>query len=121
MELEENEQLPFLDVLIIKKEDGHIGHTIYRKPTYTDRYLHAVSYHHAAQFHSVIKTLMTRSKRLTDEEHKNKEMRNVKALIKNDFSTYTIENAHIAEKRIKDPTEEEKPIAKAILRYVKGT
>ncbi|XP_072384440.1 uncharacterized protein [Diabrotica undecimpunctata] len=112
MELEKNEQLPFLDVLIIKKENGHIGHTVYRKPIHTDRYLHADSHHHPAQLHSVIKILMTRSERLTEEEHKNKEMQNVKlALRTNGFSTYTIENAHNAQKRIKDPTKEENPIA----------
>ncbi|XP_072400412.1 uncharacterized protein [Diabrotica undecimpunctata] len=48
MELESNQQLPFLDVLIIKKENGNIGYTVYRKPTHTDRYLHADSHHHPA-------------------------------------------------------------------------
>ncbi|XP_054723405.1 uncharacterized protein LOC129233402 [Uloborus diversus] len=40
MEKESNNQLPFLDVLVTKKEDGTLGHQVYRKPTHTDRYLH---------------------------------------------------------------------------------
>jgi len=30
-ELEQNEILPFLDVLVKKKMDGTLGHTVYRK------------------------------------------------------------------------------------------
>ena len=40
------ENLSFLDVLVFKKADGTLGHQVYRKPIYTDRYLHAESHHH---------------------------------------------------------------------------
>ena len=46
MELEENSKIPFLDVLISRKEDGTLGHQVYRKKTHIDSYLHANSYHH---------------------------------------------------------------------------
>ena len=46
MELEENGKIPFLDVLISIKEDGTLGHQVYRKKTHIDSYLHANSYHH---------------------------------------------------------------------------
>jgi len=48
MDIEENGKLLFLDVLISKKADT-LGHQVYRKPTHTDRYLHAESHHHPAQ------------------------------------------------------------------------
>jgi hypothetical protein len=34
-ELEQNGTLPFLDVLVKKKMDGTLGHTVYRKTTNT--------------------------------------------------------------------------------------
>lgn len=37
MEMEENGLLPFLDVLLIdKKQDGSLGHGVYRKPAHMD-------------------------------------------------------------------------------------
>jgi len=42
--MEENEKLPFLDVLV--KKGWQLGYQIYRKPIHTDRYLHAESHHH---------------------------------------------------------------------------
>ena len=33
-------QLPFLDVMVIRKTDLLLGHKVYRKPTHKDWYLH---------------------------------------------------------------------------------
>jgi hypothetical protein len=33
MELEDNGSIPFLDVLINMREDGNLGHPVYRKET----------------------------------------------------------------------------------------
>jgi len=49
MDIEKNKKLSFLDVLVTKKADNILSHEMYRKPTYTNRYLHAESYHHPAQ------------------------------------------------------------------------
>jgi len=46
MELEENNCIPFLDVLITRKGYGALGHIFFRKKTHTKSYLHADSYHH---------------------------------------------------------------------------
>ena len=39
MEKEIEGQLPFLDVMVLRKPDLRLGHEVYRKPTHTDRYL----------------------------------------------------------------------------------
>ncbi|KAL0266587.1 UNVERIFIED_CONTAM: hypothetical protein PYX00_009089 [Menopon gallinae] len=65
LELESEGTLPFLDVLITRHPDGKLTHAVYRKPTHTDRYLHALSNHHPAQKRAVISTLVHRSKTLS--------------------------------------------------------
>ncbi|CAG9563495.1 unnamed protein product [Danaus chrysippus] len=37
IELEANNSLAFLDILVIRNPDNTLGHTVYRKPTHTDR------------------------------------------------------------------------------------
>ena len=120
METEEDDQLPFLDVLVKKHTDGTLGHTVYRKKTHTNRYLNAASHHHPAQLQSVIKTLTTRSQRLADDEHKKEEMGQLKkALTQNGFTSNNIRRALRPRKQKSE--EETKPIATAHLPYVKGT
>jgi hypothetical protein len=59
MELEENISIPFLDILISKKDNGLLSHQVYRKINHTDHYLHANSHHHPTQKLGVINTLVT--------------------------------------------------------------
>ncbi|KAK5638722.1 hypothetical protein RI129_013017 [Pyrocoelia pectoralis] len=121
MELEENSELPFLHVLVKKKEDGSLGHTVYRKKAHTDRYLNAKSHHHPAQLHSVMKTLITRSQRLADEDNKHQEMERIRtALLQNGFTRSSINKACRLPKA-KHKEEKEVPIGNAYLPYIKGT
>lgn len=53
MELEEDGRLPFLDILLIKKPDGTLGHVVFKKPTHTNLYVNNLSRHHPAQKHAV--------------------------------------------------------------------
>ena len=54
--------IPFLDSLVMPQPDGSIKTTVFRKPTYTDMYLHWDSYHHLSAKYSVINTLRHRAK-----------------------------------------------------------
>ena len=64
MEVEEENQIPFLDVLITKRIGGTLGHQVYRKKTHTDRYLHTDSHHLPTQKSGVLNTLVTKTIRI---------------------------------------------------------
>ncbi|MGP1919436.1 MAG: hypothetical protein ACTS41_01600, partial [Candidatus Hodgkinia cicadicola] len=68
-ETEENRSLPYLDVLITKNRKGGFSHTTYRKPTHTNRYLHATFHRHPAHLNEVLRTLIHRARLLTDKQH----------------------------------------------------
>jgi len=63
LEIEANNQIPFLDVLI-QRSDQAIQTTVYRKPTASDRYIHYLSDQAHKQKVAAIKTL-----RYRDEEY----------------------------------------------------
>ena len=48
IEKESDGQLPFLDILLKREEDGSISTSVYRKATHTDHYLYFHSHHPAA-------------------------------------------------------------------------
>jgi len=54
--------------LSLKKADNTLGHQVYRKPTHTDRYLHAKSHHHPAQKQSAINSLVRRAFTISDKD-----------------------------------------------------
>ena len=83
MELEENGKIPFLDFLISRKEDGTLGHQVYRKKTHTDSYLHAYSYHHPSQKSRILNTLAIRAFMISDPNHLKEEIEHLTYLFKN--------------------------------------
>lgn len=60
MESEKDNSPPFLDALVTRKPNGKLGHSVYQKTTYTDRYLNVGFYHHTAQKLLVFNLLVTR-------------------------------------------------------------
>jgi len=68
MEIEEAGHLPFLDIDVYRKKDSSLGHKVYCEPTHTNLYLHQKSYHHPANKHSVLSSLVHRAKVLCDQD-----------------------------------------------------
>ena len=87
MEIEENNQIPFLDVLVRRKGDGTLGHQIYRKPTHTDRYLHAISHHHPSQKNSVISSLIHRALTISEPTSVNEELEHLNRILNRNIIT----------------------------------
>ena len=120
MEREQKNQIPLLDALLKKKQDGKLTHTVYRKPTHTNRYLNANSHHHPAQLHSVINTLVTRSPKLADQNRQPEEKKNIRRiLIQNGYHPKSVDKA--LRTNNKPPKEKQEQISKAFLLYVKNT
>ncbi|KAI5643765.1 hypothetical protein NE865_04161 [Phthorimaea operculella] len=110
-----NRTLAFLDVKVMVRSDGSLAHAVYRKPTHTDRYLHATSHHHPRHLQSVVSTLTKRAYDLCDAEHLDDELNHVhKVLVQNG---YTGVQRRIKNKKAKQPEVNRQP---AYLPYVKG-
>ncbi|XP_071803690.1 uncharacterized protein [Asterias amurensis] len=77
MEQEHSGKLPFLDVLITRNQDGTLHHSIYRKPTHTDRYLHQRSFHHPAIKSSVKCALVQRAYTICDPDSLQHELQHI--------------------------------------------
>ncbi len=82
METETSDSLPFLDVLISKRADGSLAHSVYRKPTHTDRYLNARSFHPPSVKASVNRTLLRMAHIICDDEHLPKELEHLNTVLK---------------------------------------
>ncbi|XP_055858904.1 uncharacterized protein LOC129921196 [Episyrphus balteatus] len=74
MEKEKEGSIAFLDVKVMRNQNGSLGHTVYRKSTHTNRYLHADSHHHPANLRSVVSTLFQRAQRICDSDHLSTEL-----------------------------------------------
>lgn len=66
-ETEAEKMIPFLDMQIVRKEDGHLKLLVYRKKTHTDQYLNFNSQHPLQHKLSVVRTLLTRCSRIVTE------------------------------------------------------
>ena len=78
LEVKENGRISFLDVLVIRQLDGSIKSDLYKKPTYTDKYLNFCSCHPISQKRGVIKTLMERlSPIVSDEKSREQEQQSI--------------------------------------------
>ena len=64
VETETNNFLPYLDLNLIRKEDGHLMFDVYRKPTNHNNYLKYDSYHPTQTKRAVVKSLTNRAKNL---------------------------------------------------------
>ena len=107
-EVEENGELPFLDVRVELHDDGRLKTTVYRKPTHTDQYLNFKSHHPLEHKRSVVRTLLNRAENVvTEEEDQKKEKQHVKeALYANGYTKWSM-----VIPRRKTPTQETQVLA----------
>ena len=69
MEIEVDGSLPFLSVLISKKDEASFSHQVFWNKTQKEKYLHANSHHFPTQKLGVLNTLGIWSLRASDENH----------------------------------------------------
>ena len=95
---------------------------MYRKPTHTDKNLHAESHHHPSQKQSAINSLVHRAFTISDKEHLQTELNHLKlALQKNGHDKKDIIktiNKHANKTTVSDTQPDDKILS--ILPYVKG-
>ncbi|KAG8334141.1 hypothetical protein J6590_108662 [Homalodisca vitripennis] len=101
-EIENENQLPFLDLLIMKNTNGHFEFDIYRKPTQNDRFIPVDSFHPPSQkraaFHNLIHRLLHTP--LSTENYK-KEVKKIKeTALFNGYKTNMIDNMIKKKKKI---------------------
>ncbi|XP_037505083.1 uncharacterized protein LOC119381202 [Rhipicephalus sanguineus] len=83
VEMEANQRLPFLDVLV-KRTNGALSFSVYRKGTHTGRYLNFKSVHPDTHKRSVVASLLGRANRLcTNPEDLNADVK----MVREDLST----------------------------------
>ncbi|XP_030751509.1 uncharacterized protein LOC115879021 [Sitophilus oryzae] len=118
METEVNNQLAFLDVLV-KRNGDLLDHTVYRKPTHTDRYLQKLTNDHPSQKQGIIGTLANRARRICANEHIQEELSHLnKAYLASGYNDREIKAALAPRQRRPAVNEQENIINKAFLPYV---
>ena len=73
VEIEENNQLPFLDILIRRKHTS-LETTVYRKPTNTNQYLNFRSHHHPRIKLGIVQCLTKRASSICSKHHLQQEL-----------------------------------------------
>ena len=92
-EIQEDNKLPFLDILLTKVDDGTISSSVYRKPTHTDQYLHFSSHHPLSHKVSVMRTLFSRAEKLSSTlmERTTEEVHILEALERNGYPSHLVQ------------------------------
>ena len=108
---EEDKQIPFLDTLLVRREDGLVKLLVYSKKSHTDQHLNFGSHHPLNHKLAVIRTLLERCYSIvTEEDDRKKEEHVVKALRKCGYPPWTIDRVKqdIVEKSLMDELTKQK-------------
>ena len=78
VEYENNNQLPFLDVLVLHEKDSHsFSFTVYRKETNSENYIHFYSHHSKSIKSNIVSNMFTRALRVCDPQHLDQEIQHI--------------------------------------------
>ncbi|XP_036146445.1 uncharacterized protein LOC118646825 [Monomorium pharaonis] len=109
------------DVLVRRNGDGTLSHQVYRKPTYTDRYLYATSHHYPSQKNSVISSLVYRAFKISETTSLNGELEHLnQVLTKNEYNSRNISQTVQRLKNKKEKEKEREDNKMAFLPYLQG-
>ena len=120
MEVEEENQLPFLDVLVRRIRDT-LSTSVYWKKTHTDRYLHFRSHHHSQVKTSVVSCLKSKAERLCTGDGRTEELNHLSRVFQANGYPHAIMAGVFNKSRRCPPTCTEDETQKMlVLPYVKG-
>ena len=121
MEMEDSHFLPFLDTMIIRKQDRGISHKVYRNKTHTEQYLHALSHHHPQQKMGVMNTLITRAIRISDTKQLEAEKEHLHdVFLSNGYEAHQMRRAFAKTKKPRHLKEKKVGEHKAFLPHIQG-
>ena len=124
-ESEQDGSMPFLDTLIVRKEDGTLKLVVYRKKTHTDQYLNYQSHHPLHQKLGVVRTLLDRCDNIiTETEDKIREENRIReALQKCGYPSWAVSRVKRKReegKQQEQSKEKEECTGQVVIPYVKG-
>ena len=120
MEIEEENRLPFLDVLV-KRNENTLTTSVFRKKTHTDRYLHFRSHHHPQVKTSVVSCLKSRAERVCTGDGLKEELNHLSSVFQANGYPHAVTAGVLNKKRRCPPTSAEDDEQKMlVLPYVKG-
>ena len=124
LEKENNNVLPFLDVLVVHDEQGRLITKVYRKNTHTNRYLSFKSNNPVNIKKSVVTCLFKRAHEISGVEELQKERKNIYEVLQlNSYPPSFIskcENLYKNREKSETTSQEENTLATAVLPYVKN-
>ena len=121
MEMEEENQLPFLDVLV-KWNENTLTTSVFRKKTHTDWYLHFRSHHHPQVKTSVVSCLKSRAERVCAEDSLKEELNHLSRVFQANGYLHAV-TAGVLDKKQRAPpstSTEDDEQKLLVLPYVKG-
>ncbi|CAL8069407.1 unnamed protein product [Calicophoron daubneyi] len=81
MEKETENQIPFLDALLLRQSDGSIRRKVYRKPTWTDQYINFHSFVPLRRKRNLVRNLAFRARKICSPEMLSEELQFLRELL----------------------------------------
>ena len=119
-ETEVNSTINYLDMSIIRQQNGTLEFKVFRKNTHTDRYLNFNSYHPTKYKRSTARSLFCRANKICDERFLSEENKHIaEALRKNNYPACVIRREEIRSRQVSNNSNPEQKYYGAP--YIRGT